>query len=153
SVSGVVRAHVAARDTKLKLIVGSEFRLVDGLRFVLLATSREGYETLCELITVGRRAADKGSYRLERDDVPHSPPGLAAVWLPGEAPREEEARWMSQRFGEAWAAVELTRGADDEGRIEQIESIAGHAGLRCLAAGDVHMHQRARKRLQDVMTA
>ncbi len=69
SVAGVVRAHVAAREQSLPLIVGSEFRLEDGLRLVLLATSREGYGQLCRLITRARRAAIKGSYRLTRDDL------------------------------------------------------------------------------------
>jgi len=55
--------------------------------------------------------------------------------------------------GNAWAAVELHRGADDAARIAAIEAIAAKAGLPCVAAGDVHMHARARKQLQDVMTA
>src|SRR3990172_3379849 len=59
SVAGVVRAHVAARGRSIKLIVGSEVRLTDGLRLVLLATDREGYGDLCELLTRGRRSADK----------------------------------------------------------------------------------------------
>jgi error-prone DNA polymerase len=66
SVAGVVRAHVAAKDKGLKLIVGSEFRLADGLRCVLLATDRRGYGELCRLITRARRAAPKGEYRVER---------------------------------------------------------------------------------------
>ena len=68
SVAGVVRAHVAARDHGLKLIVGAEFRLDDGLRCVLLARDRRGYGQLCRLITRGRRAAAKGGYRLCRRD-------------------------------------------------------------------------------------
>ena len=60
SVAGAVRAHVAAREYGLKLIVGSEFRLEDGLRCVLLATDRAGYGQLCRLITRARRAAGKG---------------------------------------------------------------------------------------------
>ncbi|APV51099.1 error-prone DNA polymerase [Betaproteobacteria bacterium GR16-43] len=153
SVSGVVRAHVAAKQARLKLIVGSEFRLEDGLRFVLLAATLEGYEGLCELITKARRAASKGEYRLARSDVPTSPRGLFAVWLPGEVPEEAEARWISGHFGEAWAAIELTRDSDDEARLGLLESIAARTGLKALAAGDVHMHLRSRKRLQDVMTA
>ena len=43
SVSGVVRAHTSARDCSLKLNIGSEFVLDDGLRQVLLATDREAY--------------------------------------------------------------------------------------------------------------
>ena len=57
SVSGVVRAHVAARECGLQLIVGSEFVLQDGLRLTLLARSRRGYAQLCALITRGRRSS------------------------------------------------------------------------------------------------
>ena len=38
SLAGVVRAHVEAKKWDLRLIIGSEFQLDDGLRFVLLAT-------------------------------------------------------------------------------------------------------------------
>src|SRR5664279_105240 len=57
SLAGVVRAHVEAQKCGLPLIIGSEFRLEDGLRFVLLATDRESYGRLAALITVGRRAS------------------------------------------------------------------------------------------------
>ena len=46
SVAGAVRAHVAAKRCGLKLITGAEIGLTDGLRLVLLATSREGYGRL-----------------------------------------------------------------------------------------------------------
>ena len=68
SVAGLVRAHVAARGTGLALIAGTELRLEDGLRCVLLAADRAGYGRLCRLITHGRRAAPKGRYRLSRAD-------------------------------------------------------------------------------------
>src|SRR5947209_14207388 len=83
SVAGVVRAHVAAKDLKLRLIVGSEFTLADGLKLVLLAASLRGYEALCELITKARRAAPKGEYRLAREDFPPCLEGLEALWVPG----------------------------------------------------------------------
>ena len=46
SVAGVVRAHEAAKEQGLSLIVGSEIRLDDGLRLVLLAIDRLGYGNL-----------------------------------------------------------------------------------------------------------
>ena len=156
SVAGVVRAHVAAKDAKVKLIVGSEITLADGLKLVLLAATIKGYETLCELITVARRAAEKGAYRLTRDDVPVAAEGLLALWMPGDEPQRflDDARWVAARFpGNAWIAVELHRGADDRARIAELEAIGEKSGLACVAAGDAHMHERARKRLQDVMTA
>ena len=57
SVAGVVRAHVAAREAGLRLLIGSEFQLACGLRLVLIAQSLAGYANLCELITRARRAA------------------------------------------------------------------------------------------------
>src|SRR3954452_9562609 len=70
SVAGVVRAHVAATDAKLKILIGSEFTLVDGTCFVLLVQYRRGYETLCELITTARLAAPKGEYNVCREEFP-----------------------------------------------------------------------------------
>src|SRR5262249_26060561 len=64
SVAGVVRAHEAAKQLSLPLIVGSEVRLDDGAKLVLLATDREGYGGLSSLITSGRRRTKKGSYAL-----------------------------------------------------------------------------------------
>src|SRR6201987_2743737 len=66
SLAGVVRAHVEAKKCGLRLLTGSEFRLDDGLRLVLLATDRGSYGKLAALITRGRRSAVKGSYRLTR---------------------------------------------------------------------------------------
>src|SRR5204863_5725020 len=46
SVAGIVRAHVAAKEAGLKLIIGTELTLADGLKLVLLAGNIRGYETM-----------------------------------------------------------------------------------------------------------
>src|SRR6185369_10586101 len=69
SMAGVVRAHVAAKKVNLPLIIGAEFTLACGLKFILLAATRQGYGQICQLITRGRSAAPKGSYRLTREDL------------------------------------------------------------------------------------
>jgi error-prone DNA polymerase len=154
SVAGVVRAHGAAKEAGLKLVIGAEFTLADGLKIVLLAASLAGYERLCELITTARRAAPKGEYRLTRGDFPPSTEGLLALWIPASRAEEAEAGWVAQRFpGRAWIAVELHRAGDDDARIAELEALGARVGLSCVAAGDVHMHERGRKRLQDVLSA
>src|SRR5687768_6200931 len=151
SVAGVVRAHGAAKDAGVKLVIGSEFALVDGLKIVLLVQDLHGYEALCELITRARRAAPKGEYRIAREDFPDSTQGLLCLWLPG---RDDDATWVAARFpGRAYIAIELHRGGDDAARIARLEALGQRTGLPCLAAGDVHMHVRGRKPLQDVMSA
>jgi error-prone DNA polymerase len=169
SVAGVVRAHTAARDRPIKLIIGTELRLVDGLRCVLLATNRRGYAQLCRLITRGRRAAQKGEYRLVREDFARAgvcaqTPAVDAegqsvddclcLWLPGSRTDPAEARWLAEVFpGRSWIAVELLTTGRDRRRLESLQSLGRELGLPLVAAGDVHMHARSRRALQDVLTA
>jgi error-prone DNA polymerase len=154
SVAGAVRAHVAAREAGLRLIVGTELQLEDGLRLVLLAASRAGYAGLCRLVTRGRRAAPKGRYRLVRDDVGAGLEDCLALWLPGAAPAPADAAWLAGRFpGRAWLAVELLATGEDARRLESLLAFCSATGLPPVAAGDVHMHVRGRRALQDTLTA
>ncbi|MDQ1242701.1 MAG: error-prone polymerase, partial [Pseudomonadota bacterium] len=156
SVAGVVRAHLAARERGLKLIVGSEFRLEDGLHCVLLATNRRGYGQLCRLITRARRAAPKGQYRLGRRDFcpPSAFSDLLALWLPEQVPDETHGRWLASVFPERlWIAVELLTTGQDRRRLAKLQGLGERLGLPLVAAGDVHMHARSRRALQDVLTA
>jgi len=155
SVAGIVRAHVAARQSGIKLIVGSEFRLTDGMRLVLLAMHREGYGELCELITRGRRAAPKGGYRLVREDFGSGLDGCLAIWLPGSGDIAlEEAAWLARCFpGRGWLGIELLAGPDDDARLRTLQGVAARSGLPQVAAGDVHMHVRGRRALQDTLSA
>src|SRR2546421_3730108 len=83
SLAGVVRAHVAAKDVGLPLVIGSEIRLQDGPRLVLLATDREGYRNLSDLITRGRRRTKKGGYSLCRNDLAGGMAGCPVLLAPG----------------------------------------------------------------------
>ena len=168
SVAGVVRAHMAVKriaaaqkadnggqDVKaLQLLIGAEFRLECGLRFVALVIDRRGYARLCRLITRGRRAATKGEYSLTRADLEEL--GLEqcfVLWVPGAQPREEEARWLAERLPGVRIAVELLCEGTDREHLATLEGIGRRLGLRLVATGDVHMHTRARRRLQDAVTS
>jgi error-prone DNA polymerase len=158
SVAGVVRAYEAIRklprDASLKLIIGSEIRLDDGLKLVLLAADREGYGNLCSLITLGRRRTNKGSYRLTRQDLAGGLPGCLVLLVPGATPDLEQARFVAGCFpGRAWIAAELLCGPNDRRRLVRLRELGGQSGLPLVAAGDVHMHKRSRRPLQDVLTA
>ena len=154
SLAGVVRAHIEAKKWELPLIIGSEFRLDDRLRLVLLATDRKSYGQLSALITRGRRNADKGNYRLTRNDLADGVHGCLALWLPGHEPDIDEARWLAARFSNAlWIAAERLLDADDAARCEKLITIGEATGLPLVAAGDVHMHARERRALQDTLTA
>lgn len=154
SMAGMARAHAAARQHDLHLIVGSEIALTDGPRLVLLATGHDGYSRLCGLITRGRRRAAKGEYRLNRDDLADGLPGCLALLLPDTETTTETADWLAARFGHrAWIAAELHRGPDDNARLHDLRALSHAAGLPLVAAGGVHMHVRGRRALQDTLTA
>ena len=154
SLAGVVRAHSAAKECGLPLILGSEIRLADGPQLVLLATEREGYGNLAELISRGRRRGVKGRYVLEAKDLDQGLPGCLALLVPGAVPDVAQTRWVAERFaGRAWIAAELLCGPDDRARLAALCELGAASSLPLVAAGDVHMHLRSRRRLQDTLTA
>src|SRR5256885_313817 len=110
SFAGVVRAHVAAKDTGLPLLIGSEVKLKDGPKLVLLATDRSSYGHLSELITLGRRRSKKGMYSLTWADLNGGLPGCLVLIIPGPLLNEDEEKHLhrvAERFaGRAWIAAE-----------------------------------------------
>jgi error-prone DNA polymerase len=78
SLAGVVRAHTAAKQLGLKLLIGAEVHPVDACPVVLWATDRKSYGRLSRLLTIGRRRAEKGDCRLTLDDIAQHAEGLIA---------------------------------------------------------------------------
>ncbi|HLS81649.1 MAG TPA: PHP domain-containing protein, partial [Steroidobacter sp.] len=154
SMAGVVRAHEEARRLGLKLIVGAEFRTQDDLHLVLLAPTQRAYAQICRLITTGRRKAAKGAYNLSRTNFDSGLDECLALWIPPREPRLAIGAWLKQSFsGRCWIAVELHRSADDVQRLAQLRELSRSLDVPLVAAGDVHMHVRERRPLQDVLTA
>jgi error-prone DNA polymerase len=166
SLAGVVRAHVAAKERGLSLIIGSEFRVevtpdapAASFRMVVLATNRNGYGNLCELITRLRLSSEKGTYRLEWSDLfPGWLDDCLLLYLPERrAPQADlyaQAHWFDQHFeGRAWIGVALHSELDDALWLERLRELSRLSNLPLVAAGDVHMHVRSRKPLQDTLTA
>ena len=174
SFAGSVRAHLAARDSGLQLIHGTELTLACGMKLVLLACNRAGYGNLSALVTLGRRRAEKGSYRLTRHDLAGwdggGVPDCLALWVPASMPNvpegthragagdtaiwHEQARWLAEHFaGRAWIACERHLRPDDGERLAALRALGAALHLPLVAAGDVHMHARSRRPLQDVLAA
>ncbi|NJD33473.1 MAG: DNA polymerase III subunit alpha, partial [Betaproteobacteria bacterium] len=164
SFAGSVRAHLAARGTPLQLIHGTELQLACGMKLVLLARNRAGYGNLSALVPLGRRRAAKGSYCLSRADLAGwaggGVPDCLALWAPpiggagGTAIEESPARWLAEHFaGRAWIAYERHLRPDDAERLARLRELAAATQLPLVAAGDVHLHARSRRPLQDALTA
>ncbi|MES1930098.1 error-prone DNA polymerase [Salinisphaera dokdonensis CL-ES53] len=160
SLAGAVRALQAAERSGIPLILGSRFQLANGITLVVLVRNRPGYTRLCQLITTARRRAHKGSYALDLADLQaatlddchllvlpdyDSPPTAALCdvlgWLASAYPRH------------AHIALALHRQARDDSHQRRLAALRAQYGLPLVAVGDVHMHRRARRALQDIFTA
>ncbi len=154
SMAGVVRAYDAAKKINFKLIIGSEFKTGDGFHVVLLAPSQAAYSQICTLITIARRDSKKGQYQLVRSQFETGLTECLALWIPPADPLPSQALWLKGVFADrAWIAVELHRQADDEQRLERLQTLGRSLAIPLVASGDVHMHLRERRVLQDTITA
>ncbi len=170
SLAGVVRAHVAAKEAGLKLLIGAEIVPTDGPSIVLLATDRAAYGRLSKLITVGRRRAPKGECRLTNSDIAeHSDGLLCCVPLNTESRLRFERKFQPgipcnvsdlelsrfhEMFGDrCYALAELHRGPGDEARLQQWLRQSEKCRVPLVAANDVHYHIARRRALHDVVTA
>lgn len=153
SLAGVVRAHVAARDTGLHLLIGAEITPTDAAPVLLWAIDRAGYGRLARLITRGRRAAPKGECHLTLDDVAAHAQGLLAG-VPLRLAQPGDLCHYREVFGNGcYAVAELHRGPDDRWLLHQMLHQAREARLPLVAANDVHYHVPSRRPLHDVLTA
>ena len=172
TLAGVVRAHAAAKQLELKLLVGAEIDLLDAPSVVLWATDRASYGRLTRLITCGRRQAPKGEFHLTFDELAGYSAGLLAGVLPRnpsadkkqtesmQAPDDLEAPLLASlgRYRELFAdrcyiLAELSKGPDDQSTLARLVHLSKRSRVPLVAAGDVHYHARSRLALQDVLTA
>jgi error-prone DNA polymerase len=176
SLAGVVRAHAEARKAALPLLIGAHFHLknADGSRalsLVVLAQNRNGYGNLSELITLARTRSEKGSYLLTPADfaAPAAAqahllglPDCLAILLPAYPGHDAadvdrlhaQAAWMVATFpGRAWIGLNLLHRAFDDAHRATIEEVAWQHALPITAVGNVCMHVRSRKPLQDTLCA
>lgn len=159
SLAGVVRAHIAAKELGLKLLIGAEIHPTDALPVVLWATDRPSYGRLSRLLTVGRRRAEKGACQLMLADIAEHADGLLAGVI-GQDSRcgvqgsvKTLACYGDIFTDRIYLLAELFRGPDDTAEFERLIALAKQVRLPLAAAGDVHYHTPARQPLHEVLTA
>ncbi len=156
SLAGMVRAHVAAKEHRLKLLIGTEVTPLDAPPIVLWAMNRAGYGRLCRLITRGRRNAPKGECRLSLRDVLEHADGLIAglVLTAVHQPVDVTASKLREAFGDrAYLIAELHQGPHDSTLLAEWNAASARFDMPLVAANDVHYHSPERQSLQDVLTA
>src|SRR4051794_21522053 len=157
-------AH-AAKHFGVRPITGAEVTLADESHVTLLVESARGYANLCRLLTAAHAHTRDTTNReplpprLDQALLEELNEGLVclsgcardglAVRAPNAAAR------LARTFGRDRFYVELQRPYErgDERRNAHLRDLAASLGVRTVATGDVHAHDRRRAALQDVLVA
>ena len=158
SVTGLVKAHLAAKQAGIRLIVGCHLEVSDGPDVLVYPTNRAAYGRLTRLLTQGKRRVSKGKCEIFVKDL-LDPNGLfaagsgqVAAVIPSNIPDRtfidalKEIR--SKLKSKIYLAVSITYSGRDHSRLKWLSSL----GLPLLATNDVHAHTLERRALQDVLT-
>src|SRR5215471_2309666 len=161
SVAGVVRAHVAAKETGLKFAPGARLVFADGTPDILAyPQDRAAWGRLTRLLTLGKRRAEKGQCLLNCDDLVAHIAGLNLIVLPGRLKRasgDKELAALLLHLREAapravWLGASMLYRGDDARRLARLAAVAGEAHVPLITVGDVLYHVPERRALQDVVT-
>jgi error-prone DNA polymerase len=159
SVAGVVRAHVMAKERKLKLAVGARLVFADGTPDILAYPSnRTAWGRLTRLLSLGKRRAEKGDCILNLPDLLDRADGLNLIVMPPariDAARlsaliEKLLQHASKRS--VWLAAGFLYRGDDTRRLRKLAQIAHDGFIPLLAMNDVFYHVPERRMLQDIVT-
>ena len=174
SLAGIVRGHVAAKETGIPFVVGCRLEFGDGeiecqpprqsrgltddrLSVLVYPTSRDAYGRMCQLLTRGKRRAPKGECHLVLQDLIEFQEGLLAIIIPPTILDQqflETLQGLRRIFDEDRLSLAVSRlySENDDQRARMLAALAQHVGVPLVATNDAHYHVPERRALQDVVT-
>jgi error-prone DNA polymerase len=158
TLSGVVRAHGAAKETGIQLLVGARLITEDGFEVIAYPRDRAAYGRLSKLLTLGNRRAPKGECYLSLSDIIEYGAGQIFIAVPGPSADPSDifktsSKALARAFPEEiYLALAYLHNGEDTVRLAILNDFARGAGLLTLASNDVLYHDPARRILQDVLT-
>jgi len=154
SLAGVVRAHEAAKQLNLKLIIGARLQFEDAPELLVWAPHRDAYGRLCRLLTLGKRRAEKGQCQLTLADFLDHQQGLLAAVVLGPR-RRLDAPAMSALKDALGPRLSLAAsclyGRDDQTGLQRLIEQSRRWNIPLVATNPAHYHDPSRRMLQDVL--
>lgn len=158
TLSGIVLAHSTLKKIggRTRFIVGCRLHLSNGESILCYPANRKAYGNLTQLLTLGRRRANKGECVLELADVMNYSEGQHFI-LPFPQVLTDSTTTHINRCAEVFrgnlhlALTHYHRG-DDKRWIRTVVGLARSLSLPTVATNDVLYHYPDRKMLQDVVT-
>ncbi|MGC6536052.1 MAG: error-prone DNA polymerase [Candidatus Puniceispirillaceae bacterium] len=162
SMAGMVRAHMAAKDAAIKLLVGASLHLTDGVDVILYARNRTGYASICQLLSqlnmsYERKAGEGASFAVAAKiaDLARLCDNVVVIIQP--PPQADETILpLYQKIaaiisGPLFAGGYLLRDGCDEARLAIMSWLASAAALPFVALSAALYHQSQRRPLADVL--
>ncbi|GAB6968896.1 MULTISPECIES: IS110 family RNA-guided transposase [Komagataeibacter] len=155
SLAGMVQAHVAAKETGIRLVVGCRLDLADFAPVLVYSTDRAAYGRLCRLLSLGKARAGKGKCHLLWEDLVAWGEGLLVILLPDTA--DDACALHLRKLKDAFAdrasmALTLRRRPNDQMRLYELANLVHQARVPMVVTNDVLFHTHDRRILQDVVT-
>ena len=157
TLAGVVRAHKAAKEVGLPLLIGARLVTQCGLEVIAYPENRAAYARLCRLLTLGNRRAPKGQCRLETADLLQEAQGMVWLFLPPTDDEVEASNTMASFIrslpdaSACFLALRRRYGAQDAQEMWRLRSLSQELGVRLLAVQDPLYHVPERRPLADVV--
>ncbi len=171
TLAGIVRAHVAAKEHGLRLVVGTRLVMLDGFEVLCFPADRPAYGRLAKLLTTGNRRAPKGECHLSLDDLAmlgeSAPSGRRHsiahdfiahyfVAMPpygwGESFEASLGRLSAMFPGAVHLALSPYYRGNERARLQRLTALAETCRAPLIATNDVLYHVPERRPLQDLLT-
>jgi error-prone DNA polymerase len=156
SLAGVVKAFVAAEELNFKLIVGSYFRLSNGMSLIAIAPSRTAYTELSGFITLARRRAPKGQYEAHFEDLRFRLQNCLIIYMAevGQAISEPTLAQLQNAFRDRlWIGINHQLHGGEQQDFSRWLTLSREKRIPLIACPRALMHSPERKPLQDTLTA
>src|SRR6266850_3231236 len=162
-VYGAPRFYLAANKAGLEAHIGAEVTSTTGIRYPLLAETREGYQNLCRLLTRMKLRAPKGKGAVTEDEIAQYSRGLVCLTggehgpltaaIPDKTGRETLDR-LIHIFGRKNIYVELQRhyNREEEAINQQAIVLAESFRLPLVATNGVRYALPRERQILDVFT-
>ena len=155
TLAGVVRAHTAAKEHKIRLLVGARLVTTDGFEAACYPTDRAAYGRLCRLLTAGNRRAVKGQCHFSFEEMIAASEGQIFIVLPprqiapGFAERLDTLAAAAR--GRVYLGAVFAYRGDERRRLGELDELAARRARRSSPPTTPIYHHPGRKPLADVL--
>lgn len=156
TLAGVVRAHMAAKEHGVRLLIGARLDLADDISMLCYPADRAAYGRLSHLLSEGKMRAPKGECHITLDDVATKAEGQTFLVIPStnlDDNFENKLTKIKEVLGQnIYLAASYRHGGKNREKLGRLSDMGARHGVPLIATNDVLYHVPNRRPLQDILT-